>query len=394
MKINDIYEIEIIDDNHNGMGFSKINNMPIFIRHTLKGDIVKIKITEINKKYMKGEVLSFINKEKREKVTCPYYGECGGCDLLHIPYEKEIKLKKDYLEKLFSGFNIKITSLSRTNYRNKIVLHVKDNQLGLYKENSNDLIPINKCLLVDEKINNLIDKLNSLNLSKVDEVTIRQGIEGALISIEGNLNEKDLKKLENSTETVSIYQNDKLIYGKKCITEKINNIKYVINNKSFFQVNNDCCEQLYDKIKTYIEKDKKVLDLYCGAGTIGIYCNDICKSITGVEINKDSVLCCKENLKINNVKNYNIINADAKAIKENFDIVIVDPPRSGLSKKVIENLNKINAKKIIYVSCNPSTLKRDIKLLTKYSIKEITAFNMFPCTKHCESLVVLERIVK
>lgn len=391
MKINDIYEIEIIDDNHNGMGFSKINNMPIFIRHTLKGDIVKIKITEINKKYMKGEVLSFINKEKREKVTCPYYGECGGCDLLHIPYEKEIKLKKDYLEKLFSGFNIKITSLSRTNYRNKIVLHVKDNQLGLYKENSNDLIPINKCLLVDEKINNLIDKLNSLNLSKVDEVTIRQGIEGALISIEGNLNEKDLKKLENSTETVSIYQNDKLIYGKKCITEKINNIKYVINNKSFFQVNNDCCEQLYDKIKTYIEKDKKVLDLYCGAGTIGIYCNDICKSITGVEINKDSVLCCKENLKINNVKNYNIINDDAKAIKENFDIVIVDPPRSGLSKKVIENLNKINAKKIIYVSCNPSTLKRDIDLLKNYKLKEINAFNMFPCTKHCESLVVLEK---
>ena len=390
MKLDDVFEVIIIDDNHNGVGIAKIDNIPIFVDKTVTNDIVKVKITEVNKKYLKGEILSFINKEQREKVNCPYYDKCGGCDLLHVTYERENELKKNYISKLFKDFNVKITYFSRFNYRNKITLHVKNNRLGLYEESTNKIIPITKCLLVDNDINDLIAELNSFDLSKISEIIIKKGVNGLLIAALGKIKNDDLSKLINNKKIVSIYQNDLLIYGEKYILEEINNIKYVCNNGSFFQVNNECTKALYDKVKSYVDKDSKVLDLYCGSGTIGIYSSDICKSITGVEINKDSVLCCRENLKLNNIKNYQIIHGDASVIKDNFDIVIVDPPRSGLSKKVINNLLEINSNKIIYISCNPSTLKRDIDLLSNYELKEVSAFNMFSGTKHVETICILK----
>ena len=148
---------------------------------------------------------------------------------------------------------------------------------------------------------------------------------------------------------------------------------------------------MYDYIKEEVGSCNKLLDLYCGTGSIGIYLSNNVKKITGIEINEDSVKCAKKNIKDNNIKNYEIINADASSINEDYDVVIVDPPRSGLSMDVIDSLNNMNMKKLIYVSCNPSTLKRDISLLNNFYLKKITVFNMFPATRHIESFTVLER---
>ena len=391
VKINDIYEVNIIDDNHNGCGIAKINGIPRFIFGTLLRDKVKIRITYVNKKYAIGEVLSYIKCTSHEEVKCPYYGICGGCDLLHVSFDKENKLKRKYISKLFNGFDINISFHNRFGYRNKIVLHVKDGKTCFYKKESNDIVNIKRCLLVSDKMNELIDSLNELNLCFVTEIVIKEGIDGILLSIYGKISSGDLESIISNKYVKSTYQNDTLIYGDLYITQSFNNIKYLVNNNSFFQVNNECALDLYEYIKRLVGNTNDLLDLYCGTGSIGIYLSDVCKSVLGVERNSDSVLCARENMKINNINNYEIILGDASEISKKFDVIVVDPPREGLSKTVINNLNNMKAQKIIYVSCNPSTLKRDILLLDNYNLQSIRAFNMFPATKHIECVVLLER---
>lgn len=393
MSIGDIIELTIIDDNHLGNGIAKQNNFTIFVPHTLKGDIVKAKITKITKKLIYTDLIDFIKKSKNHiKVECPYYNICGGCDLLHLSYDREKALKEKYIKKLFKKFNKKIITFNRYNYRNKVTLHVKHNQLGFYKEGTNTLTPIDNCLLLEPDINDLITRLKDIDLSNITSITIKSGEEGLLLSVEGTITKKDLNKIKEYQKIRSIYQNNKLIYGDKYIKIKLGNITYSNNNNSFFQVNTKCATALYDKTKDYVGKCNSLLDLYCGTGSIGIYLNKNINSITGIEINKDSVACAKQNFINNSIKNYTIINSDASFINNNYDVVIVDPPRSGLSKKVINILNKMNTKRLIYISCNPSTLKRDIDLLNNYQIEDINIFNMFPATKHIEAQVVLKRI--
>jgi len=392
MKLNDIYEVEIIDINHNGNGIAKINNIPVFVKQTTINDIVKIKITKVTKKYVQGEVLEFIKQSNNhQEIKCPYYKECGGCDLLHISYEEECNLKRNYINRLFKDFKCNITYFERENYRNKVTLHVKENKLGFYKENTNEIIEISNCLLLEKPINNLIKKLKEIDLSSIEEIIIKNGNNGLLLSFKGTINNKDIMKLIKDKNIVSIYQNDLLIYGEEYIKNNYNNITYNINNNSFFQINNKCAEAMYQKVKDYIGKTNKLLDLYCGMASIGIYLNDIAKEITGIEINEDSVNCGIKNIKENNIKNYKIIHNDASFIKEKYDAVVVDPPRSGLSKEVIRILNEMKSEKIIYVSCNPSTLKRDVELLDEYNLKEISVFNMFPGTKHIETVCLLSK---
>ncbi len=392
MKKNNVYELTIIDDNHLGNGIAKIDNITVFIPQTIKGDIVRAKIERANKNIAHARVIKVIKESsKHQKVLCPYYNECGGCDLLHISYEREKELKENYIKKLFKNYNKNIISLDRSNYRNKVTFHVAHGHLGFYKRETNELVEIKNCLLLEKEINQTIEVLNKINLSNITEITIKKGTKDILLDIKGKIDKKDLNTLINSKQISSIYQNNKLLYGNKYIKLKLNNIIYNNNNNSFFQVNTKCAKELYDKIKNNVGECESLLDLYCGTGSIGIYVSNEAERITGIEINKDSTICAKENIKENNIKNYEIINSDASNIEKDYDIVIVDPPRSGLSKKVIEILNGKNTKKIIYISCNPSTLRRDIDLLTNFKIIDINIFNMFPGTKHIESFVVLER---
>ena len=389
MKGKIIKDLLILDDNQNGCGFSKLDGKPIFIDNALKGDIVDIEIIKKTNKYYLGKIITFNKKTIREKVYCPYYEKCGGCNLLHVSLDNEINKKEEYLKKVF-GRNIKINTLDRFNYRNKVVLHVIDNKLGFYKEGTNNLIEISKCLLLENKINNVINIFNKYSLNSIKEITIRTFDDKILIKTIGKINNDLLKQLIKDKDIISIYQDELLIYGDKYLECSINNIKFLVNGNSFFQVNTYCMKKLYEKIKQYAGKDNKLLDLYCGVASIGIYLSNNFNNITGVEINKDSYNCALENIKINNILNYKIILGDSSLVNDKFDVVIVDPPRSGLSKDVINNLLDIKSKKIIYVSCNPSTLKRDVDLLKNYKIDEMEAFNMFPGTKHIEVVALLK----
>lgn len=392
MKLNDEIVVKILDDNHNGNGIAKVNNFPVFVPRTKKGDIVKIKVNSINRKYAFGKVICYTLKSADiENVKCPYYDKCGGCDLLHVSYNRENELKKNYVSRIFNDFPCEINYFDRKNYRNKVTLHVKDKKLGFYKEKTNQLIEISSCMLLDDEINKLIKFLKNIDLSLIEEIVIKKGEDNLLLSVNGSINNKDILNLIKYPGLTSIYQNDKLIYGDEYIINRLGNIKYNINQNSFFQVNNKCANLLYDRVKNYVKSSDKLLDLYCGTGSIGIYLSDICKEVVGIEINKDSVKCAKKNIKDNNISNYKIIKGDASLLKkDNYDVVVVDPPRSGLDKKVIDTLNEINCKKLIYISCNPSTLKRDINFLDKYKVNNLEVFNMFPRTKHVETVCVLE----
>ena len=393
METGEKYTVKIIDNDSNGNGIARIDNFVVFVSYAIKDEELEIEITNVNKRFATAKIVKIINPSKiRCDIKCKCYDKCGGCNFLHAPfvYEKELKLNE--INKLF-GTNIKeILTNNEYNYRNKATFHVKDNKIGYYNENTNDLVEFSNCLLLDERINNIYNYFKSINLNKIDEIIIRVTDTETMLIIHGNTLKFDYDELIKKYKIDSIYLNEKLIYGKSYIIEKMNDIKYSIYPNAFFQVNYENMKLLYDKVKEYAGSGNKLLDLYCGTGTIGIYLKDNFKYITGYEINKEAILNANINKSLNNINNIHFICGDASTLKkDNYDVIVVDPPRSGLSNKVIRLLNEIRSNKIIYVSCNPKTLKRDIDLLYNYKLTKLECINMFNKTKHVESICVLER---
>lgn len=391
MKINDIYEviIESVDDIGNGV--TRINNIVVFVPYTLSNEKVKIKIVSISKRFAVGKVIEFITKsDKRCEVKCNCYNECGGCNFLHINFNDELSIKINYINKLFNTNINTVLTNNEYNYRNKATFHIKDGKIGYYSEKTNDIIEFNNCVLLDNRINDIYNYLKEHELSTISEVIIRVTTKDIMIVFKGE--KYDINDIINHFNITSIYLNDKLIYGESYIIEEIDNIKYSIYPDSFFQVNKDNMKIMYDKAREYAGYGNNLLDLYCGTGTIGIYLKDNFKHIDGIEINKDSIKNANINKKLNNINNIKFISGDASIAKNsNYDVIIVDPPRSGLSKKVIDFLNKSNAKRIVYISCNPKTLKRDIDLLNNYKMIKLEIINMFNKTKHIECITLLEK---
>ena len=207
-----------------------------------------------------------------------------------------------------------------------------------------------------------------------------------------NIDITPIKQIANSIY-IKIKDNYKLIYGENKLNKTIGQYNFLVSPDSFFQVNDEICIKLYKKIKSYIEQDKNILDLFCGTGTIGIFVNENNK-VLGVEINKNAIIDANQNKKINDINNIEFLCGDSGKTIQNInfkpDIVIVDPPRSGLDKISINNIIKLNPQKIIYVSCDPMTLVRDLnELSNSFEVEEITPFDMFPNTNHVECIALL-----
>ena len=393
MKINDIYDVVIESVDDIGNGVTRIKNIVVFVPYTLSHEKVKIKIVNVSKRFAVGKVIEFITKsDKRCEVKCHCYNECGGCNFLHINFDDEKNIKINYINKLF---NINIESVltnNEYNYRNKATFHIKDGKIGYYSEKTNDIVEFNNCLLLDNRINDIYNYLKINDLNGIFEVIIRVTTKDTMVILKGE--KYDINGLINNFNITSIYLNDKLVYGKSYIIEEIDNIKYSIYPNSFFQVNKDNMKIMYDKAREYAGYGNNLLDLYCGTGTIGIYLKDNFKHIDGIEINNDSIKNANINKELNNINNINFVCGDASIAKNNnYDVIIVDPPRSGLSKKVIDFLDNSNAKRIVYISCNPKTLRRDIDLLNNYKMVKLEIINMFNKTKHIECITLLENII-
>lgn len=393
MKIDDIYEVTINDEDEIGNGITRIDNFVVFVPYALKNEKVSIRITKINKRFATGKIEKIITKsDRRECVKCKSFNECGGCSFLHLSFFEEKKKKINFINKLFNTDIKKILTNNEYNYRNKATFHVKDGKVGYYSESTNDLVEFDNCLLLDDRINEVYSILKNINLSGISEVVVRTSKNSVMVTFKGEKEDFNYDELINNIKIDSIYLNNKLLYGSAYIIEELGSIKYSIYPNAFFQVNTENMKIMYDKVKEYAGSGDKLLDLYCGTGTIGIYLKDNFREVTGIEVNREAILNANINRGLNNLTGINFICGDASIAKNNnYDVIVVDPPRSGLSKKVIDFLNKSNAKTIVYVSCNPKTLKRDLDLLDKYNMTKLECINMFNKTKHCEVITALER---
>lgn len=393
-------KIEKLD--HFGRGITEIDNKICFVENALPNEIVKINIIKETKKYYVAEVVDFIEKSPNRIIEkCPYYSICGGCDLEHLSFKKENEFKRRKVQELLVKFaKINPTKVKETvfsdeyYYRNKVTFHGKDKQLGYYQKGSNNLIKIDKCYLLNPRINSILKELNSTK-NNITEVIIRtsNNQEEIMLKISGEvLNINDLKEKVD----VLVY-NDEYLTEKKRIITSIGNKKYYLSIDSFFQVNEKLTEKLYGKVKTEVEKvkPKRLLDLYSGTGSFGIYVSEFVDDfVTGVDYSKSNIEDANLNKKLNNITNIEFIENKVENVIEDFkdiDMIIVDPPRSGLDQKTIENIKRLSPSNIVYVSCDPATLARDINLLKEYEVVEVTPFNMFPRTYHVECVCVMER---
>ena len=393
-----MYKVEIEKLNYFAIGIGKIDGKIIFIPKTLKGDIVLVKIVKENKNYLEGRVVEYIKKIKRVG-HCPYSDICGGCPLIDMNYDDQLELKKEEIKDLFKrnlGLDIRLNDVlhdEQYHYRNKITLHVKNNKLGYYQEKSNNLVEIDRCVIAKKEINEEIDNLKKL-IKKYDikDIIIRCH-DKKLLSITGNVPKQVL--LDSFPFCDSIYLNNVPIKDGY-ITDNILGNTFRISLHSFFQVNTKVCSKIFDKVISYIANKnyKKVLDLYCGTGIISIIIAKYVGEVVGVEVVRDAVEDACYNKKINNVSNVSFIcDKVENRIDEfkNIDLTIIDPPRSGLDKKSVKTILEMNPKDIIYISCNPITLVRDLKELSnKYNVEDIFIADMFPNTYHVESICFLK----
>jgi len=388
-------KLEIFDMDHKGNGIGKIDNKIIFVPKAVPMDICDVSIYKKHKNYDIGKVNKIIKKSiDRVDVLCPYYEECGGCNISNLSYENQLRFKVNKVKNIFNKYlNIKINpriigSEKKFNYRNKITYHY-DNKLGLISEFSS-VIDIDKCLLVSDRINELYEEIKKQDISCIKLITIRQCDNGLILSILGSMNIDKLKD-----KCLAIYINNECKYKKENGYIVLNNIKYIISNNSFFQINTSNITKLYDEIIRYgnFTKNNQVIDLYCGVGSISLYISKYVDNVLGIEIVKDAINDAKENAKINNINNVKFLCGDvSKLIDKNIngDTLIVDPPRSGLDKHTIKVINNKKISKIIYVSCDPMTLVRDIKMLNNYELDKISIIDMFPQTHHVENVVLLK----
>jgi 23S rRNA (uracil1939-C5)-methyltransferase len=397
-------EVKIEKLDNQGRGICYVNNKITFVENALPNEQVIIRLTKESKKFNEAEVLEYIvTSEDRVLSPCPYFNECGGCELLNLSYENTCNYKKEKLENILSKYaNIKtkveiVKCKNHLNYRNKITLKVENGKYGYYASKTHKLIEVDKCLLAEPAINSFINDIDKLNI-KTGEVTIRSNYNSELlIWIKSQSKVKpNISYLKSKHKIVGILLNDETIEGDNSFIEIINHQLFTVSYDSFFQVNRDICSKLFNLINKHITDNETILDLYCGVGTLGINASKNAKKAFGIEIVKNAVLNAITNSKINKRDNIYYMLGDVSSclpkIKDKVDTIIVDPPRAGLDKVTKDTIIEFNPNKIIYVSCDPMTLARDLKELSSYyNIIEVKGLDMFPHTQHIESFVVLER---
>ena len=447
MKKNDIVKIEITGMSHEGVGIGRVDNMAVFVRGSAVGDTVEAVIIKVAKNYAVGKLLSVITPSAdRIENNCPAFPRCGGCVYRHISYTAEAEIKRqrvaDCLKRIGGiDFTPDATEVGEeSGYRNKAQYPVGDEGKGLiagfYANHSHRIIDCGECALQPSVFSKVVDCVKTFiaetSISAYNEksgkglvrhIYIRQGaltkemmvcivINGKalphsdelvtrLIEVMGD----DLKTVVlnfNTADTNVVMSTDcKAIYGDGYITDLLCGIKVRLNPLSFYQVNHPMAERLYNKAAEFAGQGGTLIDLYCGAGTIGLSMADRFDKVIGVEVIPEAVEDAKFNAAANNITNARFICADAyDAAKQlhddgiNPDVVIVDPPRKGLEEGLPRHIaENMSPKRVVYVSCDPATMARDVKAFEEcgYKLQEAVPFDLFPRTSHIECCVLLNK---
>lgn len=449
MQVGDILKVNIESLSNLGFGIAKVNGFVIFVENACPGDELNIKITKRTKSYANAEITEILNPSPhRIKPFCPMQKVCGACQLQFIDYDYQLELKQKIVSdamKAIGNIDIEIPktipSPQIRNYRHKIQYPISrtknSNRIlaGYYKPKTHDIVNIKYCPIQPEICDKIIEfirgKAPQYNISGFLEknhtgdlrhVVIRSSYatKKNLVVLVVNAT-KVFGKLKdfaqciydefedvsgvcvnfNSKKTnVILGQKTECLFGKDYIEEMILDKKFKVGANTFFQINPKSAENIFKYVKDYISENYQnptVLDAYAGITSFGIVVSDVCKNVVSVEENKDSCELAKEVIKINNIQNIEINNMDAakffQAETRKFDIVILDPPRKGCSKESLDETYRLSKDRIIYVSCNPATLARDLKYLIQKgcTVESIQPFDMFCHTYHVENVAIIKR---
>lgn len=444
IKKNDTIKTKILNYGCNGEGVAKIDNQIVFLPYTLKDEQITATIINDKRKFLIGKPVDILNKNKaRIEAPCPYFTKCGGCQLQHAQYKHTLEVKQNIVQDAITNigkldFKVSpcIPSNLTYNYRNKFAMPInpKTKKLGMYRTNSHSIVDIEHCLLQKEKINKLITVFNqylqTTENSIYDDQT-KKGVLKHLVAREidkqllitvvinaDNLPDKqqlinllkqnfdnfglsiNINKLNNN---VILTNEFKQIYGLEKIEIYENDLCYSINNQSFLQVNDHIKTAIYNEVYNQIQNEV-VIDAYSGAGLLSAMLSKHAKKVYGIEIIEQATKSADLLKQKNNIQNLTNINGDCSKqlplLLDNLSnedkkslTIVLDPPRKGCDQKVLQSILQVNPQKIIYISCNPSTLARDLNILlqdNKYSLQTIQPYDMFPQTKHVETLVILK----
>lgn len=390
-------EIEILDFDDLGSGLGKINDKVCFVKNGLPKEVLKVEIVKENKNYSNAKIKDIILKSKdRINPICPFYQECGGCNFLHATKSLENKFKLKKGEK-FLGKIEKFYETREFNYRNKVIFHVKNGDIGFFKEKTNELVSINYCYLLNDKINEVLKLfLKNKDLNFNGNILIRvNNLEDSLVAITGNYKYIDLIKTNNLI--TNLIYNDKILKGNSYFYEVISDYKFKVSYKSFFQVNLAGLTSIKMILENFLQ-DKNIrnaLDLYSGTSVLGIIISKYVKNVISVEENKSSTDDALINKDLNKINNLQVINGRVEDYIDTFkdiDLIILDPARRGLDLKTISYLKKIKSKYLIYIACKMDSLRRDTKYLKDdYEVLENYLVDMFPKTNEVESVSILHQ---
>jgi 23S rRNA (uracil1939-C5)-methyltransferase len=397
-----------------GKGIAKVNNKTCFIPFSLPEEVVEVEIISDKKDICEGYPVKILKESPfRIAAKCKYYLNCGGCDFQHVDYSTQLHLKKEILEetlerigKINKNVDKVIPSSNPFNYRNRVQFKFDGKNFGFYKTKTNEVVEIDRCEIADENINKLIQPLKNFALKNkfINEMHVFYPEESKptlkiYLKNQENLTVDEIEKFFNA---VGIYVENKRIkiYGKPFTFYKVNNFNYRVSLDSFFQVNKYQIYNLIDEVLNEIPDNTDCIgDIYCGVGLLSIPVSKKVAKVFGIELSKSAVKDANYNAKINNVQNVKFYQ---KNVLKSLDIIygyepqilIFDPPRTGIPKNVIENLIKLKSlNRIIYVSCNPSTAARDINMLSEnFKLTKVKLIDMFPQTHHIESIFVLDKI--
>jgi len=413
-------ELLIESISHNGEGVARNEGKVIFVPHAIPGELVNAEIIEEKKKYSRGILREIIKKSPhRVEPKCPYYYQCGGCSYQHITYDEQLVLKQKIVKETISrigGINPTIMSVvgmqEPWNYRNKVVWHISDSgygkKIGFYRYRSRQLIDIENCPLLLPKVNKISllikEMLPGIYLEKDSSMMIRQSNNSKETMLEFIHCFPDKESLERlSQEVETIYENRygkiKLLFGRKLIKEKAGKSLFSLGPDDFFQVNSDQSESMINTVTEYLNLSghNKVLDAYCGAGMFALNIADNVVSVVAIDSNIWAIKNAQKNATLNDIENCQFISGPCEInlsnLQNSFDRVIVNPPRTGLKPQVINAIVNISPEIIVYVSCNPATLARDLKQFVNnnYKVAKIQPIDMFPQTSHIENIVLLQK---
>lgn len=397
-------EVTIEKLDHHGRGIAHIDGKVTFVENALEGEVCDIEIDEETAKYIEAHVAEYKSTSpKRVKSKCPYYDKCGGCHLRHMSYDDTLEFKRNKIIdilKRYADIDVEPTVIknkTRDFYRNKIEIKVVNGIYGFYKKGSHEIVEIDRCLNAEEPINTILRSTNLLKLNN-GSITIKANYNGEIIiSIESEEEPNiDIERLREKVKLVGIIFNGKTIFGANHFIEIVNGLFFKETYNSFFQINRYINSEIFKLIDGTIKPGAVVADICSGVGTLSIIASGKASKVYSLEIVENAVLDGLLNAKMNKRDNIEFLLGDAYSnlgkIEDKIDTIIIDPPRSGLNKLALETILDIEPEKIIYVSCDPVTLSRDLKVLkNKFDVEKVYLLDMFSYTYHTECLCILRK---